>query len=89
MRALLSCFAPFSRKLILKVSPLVLGGILGVVANTLTPDGKYPVQDCDNLQLHIQMQFSEKRKSFFNFLFHLWNLHQILNILKKNDHSHS
>ena len=29
------------------------------------------------------MQFSEKRKSFFQILFHFWNLHQILNILKE------
>ena len=30
------------------------------------------------------MQFSEKRKSFFQILFHFWNLQQILNILKEN-----
>ena len=29
------------------------------------------------------MQFSEKRKSFLQILFHFWNLHQILNILKE------
>ena len=89
MTALLSFFSSFSGKSISKVSPLGLVEFLAVFANLLTPDGKYPVQDCDNLQLHIQMQFSEKRKSFFNFLFHLWNLHQILNLLKKKDHSHS
>ena len=46
------------------MSPLVLGEILGVFLNTLTDDAKYPVQDCENLQLPIQMQLSEKRKTF-------------------------
>ena len=45
------------------MSPLVLCEILGVFFNTLLPDGKYPVQDCENLQLPIQMQLSEKRKT--------------------------
>ena len=59
------------------MSPLVLAEILGMFANTLTADakypiedwelatpnftadGKYPVPDAENLQLAIQMQFSE------------------------------
>ena len=65
------------------MSPLVLDEILGVLVNTLTANGKYLVQDCENLRLPIQMQLSQKRKSFLNFLFHFWNLNQILNILKK------
>ena len=52
--------------------------------NTLTANGKYPVQGCENLQLPIQMQLSGKQKKFFlYFLFHFMNLHEILNILKK------
>ena len=47
--------------------PLVLGKILGAVLKTLTGDGKYPVQGCENLQLPIQMQLSEKRKTFSEF----------------------
>ena len=66
------------------MSLLLLGEILGVFANTLTADGKYPVQGCENLQLPIQMQLSEKRNTLFQFLFHFWILHQILNILKQN-----
>ena len=46
-------------------------------------NGKYPVQDCENLQLPIQMQLSQKQNIFLNFLIHFWNLRQILNILKK------
>ena len=49
------------------MSPLVLGEILGVFVNTLTADGKYPVQGCENLQLPIQMQLSEKRKTVYEF----------------------
>ena len=65
------------------MSPLVLGEILGVFANTLTADGKYPVQYCENLRLPIQMELVEKRITFSHLLFHLWTLHEILNILKK------
>ena len=60
-------FLSFSVKLIWKISPLVLGEILGVFINTLTADGKYPVQVCGNLQLPIQMQLSEKAKTFSAF----------------------
>ena len=49
------------------MSPLVLGQFLAVFANTLTADGKYPVQDCENLQLPIQIELSQKRKSFSQF----------------------
>ena len=55
MRALLSRFLSFSVKLIWKMSPLVLGEILGEFINTLTSDGKYPVRGCENLQLPFQM----------------------------------
>ena len=57
--------------------------ILGVLVTTLTANDKYPVQDCENLPFRSQMQFSEKRKFFFKIHFDLWNLHQILSILKK------
>ena len=46
------------------MSPLVLREILGVILNTLTANGKYPVPDCENLQLAIQIQLSEKPKTF-------------------------
>ena len=63
MRTLLSCFSSFSGKLIPKVSSLVLGEVFGVVVKTLTADGKYLVQECENLQIQIEMQLSEKRKN--------------------------
>ena len=49
------------------MSPLVLGGMSWVFVNTLTADGKYPVQGCENLQLPIQMQLSGKPKTFSEF----------------------
>ena len=49
------------------MSPIVLGEILEVFVNTLTADGKYPVQDCENLQLPIQVRLSEKHKTFSPF----------------------
>ena len=45
----------------------MLGEILEVFVNTVTADGKYPVQGCENLQLPIQMQLSEKQKTFPQF----------------------
>ena len=61
MRAFYHVFLSFSVKLIWKMSPLVLGEMLEVFVNTLPVDGKYPVQSCENLQLPIQIQLSEKR----------------------------
>ena len=44
--------------------PLVLGEILGMFVNALTADGKYPVEGCENFQFPIEMQLSEKQKTF-------------------------
>ena len=57
--------------------------MLVVFVNRLRADGNYPVQDCENLQLPIQMQLSQKLKTFSEFLLHFWNLRQYLNILKE------
>ena len=60
-------FLSLSVKLIWKMSSLRLGQILRVFLNTLSADGKYPVQGCENLQLPIQMQLSKKPKYFSEF----------------------
>ena len=60
-------FLSLSWKLIWKMSPIVLGEILRVFVKTLTADDKYPLEDCENLQLPIQMQLSEKRTTFPQF----------------------
>ena len=44
--------------MICKISPLFKFEILGLFVNTLTVDDKYPVQDCENLQLPIEVQIS-------------------------------
>ena len=36
--------------------------------NTFTADEKYSLVNRDNLALPIQMQFSQKQKSFYDFL---------------------
>ena len=76
-------FSAFSRKVIWKMSPLVLGEILGESFNTLAADGKYFVQYCVNLPLPIQMQLFKNQKLVLNFFSHFLNLQQILNILKQ------
>ena len=49
------------------MSPAVLREILGVFLNILTSNGRYTVQDVENLQLSIEIQLSEKRKTFSQF----------------------
>ena len=74
------------------MSPLVLGEILRVLrvfVNTLTADGKYPVQECQNLQLPIEMQFSEKRKSFSKFFVPFVESTSNFNHFEKKDDCHS
>ena len=63
--------------------PLVLGEIVGVFFNTLTDDDKYPVQDCKNLPLPIQMQKSSKRKTLFQFFVPFLGSEPSLNVLKE------
>ena len=76
-------FSSLAGKLIWRMCPLILGQIVGVFANTLTADGKHPIEDWENFLLPVQMQLSDNWKFFLNFLFHFWNLHNILNVLKK------
>ena len=60
-------FSSFWGKLISKMFPLVLGEVLGVCVNILTDDDKNPVEDCEDLELPIQIQLLEKRKIFCEF----------------------
>ena len=41
--------------------------ILGLLVNTLATDEKYPVLNRDNLTIPIQMQLSQKQKTFSEF----------------------
>ena len=63
---------------------LVICKILRVFVKTLTADGKYSVLNRDNLLQDVQMQLSQKRKTFSpSFFLHFRNLDSISNILKK------
>ena len=50
-----------------KQSALLTCQILGLLVNTLAADEKYPVLNRDNLTIPIQMQLSEKQKTFSQF----------------------
>ena len=56
------------RKLSWKKSLLLTCQILGLLVNTLATDEKYPVLNRDNLTIPIQMQLSQKKKTFSQFL---------------------
>ena len=63
--------------------------ILRLFVNTLTVDEKHYLLTRDNLTQTIQIQLSQKQKTFFEFLFAFLN--SILNFkhLPKNDDPHS
>ena len=82
-------FLSFLGKLILKMSQLVLGELLAVFVNTLTTDGKYSVQDCQNLQLPIEMKLSEKRKRFSQFFVRFHQSTSNIKHIEKEDYCHS
>ena len=66
------------RKLSWKKSLLLTCKILGLLVNTLAANEKYPVLNRDNLTIPIQMQLSQKQKTFSQFfsafLTSSWNL---------------
>ena len=82
-------FWSFSVKLIWKVSPLVLGQILGVFVKTLTSDGKYLVQGSEKLQLSIHMQLFEKQKTFSPSFFPFLDSPSKFEYFEWKDHRHS
>ena len=71
------------------MSSLVLGEILGVFVNTLTAGGNYLVPDCENFQLPIEMQLSEKRKTFSQFFVPVLESTSIFKHFEKKDDRHS
>ena len=71
------------------MSPLLLGEFLVVFVNRSTADGMYLVHDCENLQIPIQMQLFEKRKSFCEFFFQLLKSPSNFKHFEKKDDCHS
>ena len=71
------------RKLSWKKSLLLTCKILGLLVNTLAADEKYPVLNRDNLTIPIQMQLSQKQKTFFQFFAAFLKSRLNFNVLKK------
>ena len=55
------------RELSWQKSLLLTSKILGLLVNTLATEEKYPVLNRDNLTIPIQMQLSQKQKTFSQF----------------------
>ena len=72
-----------------KKSLLVIGDLLRLFANTLPADDNYYLLNRDNLAERIQMQLSQKQKTFSQFFFAF--LKSILNFkhLPKKDDRHT
>ena len=66
-----------------KKSALVTSEIFRLFLNTLTPDVKYSRRNIQIFWQQLQKPLSQKRKTFFDFLLHFWNVHEIENILKE------
>ena len=73
-------------KLSWKKFALVRSEIFLLFVNTLTPDDKYSRCYIKTFWQQVQEPLSQKGESFFRFLLHFWNVHEIENILKKKEY---
>ena len=73
---------------ILKTSLLLTCYFLGMLVNTLAADKKYRVLNRDNLTIPIQMQLSQKQKSFSKFFGAFLKSSLIFGHCEKKDHPH-
>ena len=64
------------------MSALVTSEIFRQFVNTLTPDVKDSRRNMQIFWQQLQTPLSQKRKTFFGFLLHFWNVHEIENIPK-------
>ena len=81
---LYNIYQSLSRQLLWKKSLSVIHKILRLFVNTLTVNGKHFLLNRDNLTQPMQMQLSQKQKTFSQFLFlNFYNLYSILNICQK------
>ena len=83
MRVILPYFLITMRRNNLDNISLIEGWNHRVFVNTWTADYKYPLPDCGICRSLFKSSDLQKKKHFLGFLFHLWNLHQILNNFKK------
>ena len=77
------------RKLSWKKSLLLTCKILGLLVNTLAADEKYPVLNRDNLTIPIQMQLSQKQKTFSQFFAALSKSRLNFKDFERKDNPHS
>ena len=63
------------------MSALVTSEIFRLFVNTLTPYLKYSRRNMQTFWQQLQTLLSQKRKTLFDFLLHLWNVHEVYNIL--------
>ena len=76
------------RKLSWKKSLLLTCKILGLLVNTLAADEKYPVLNRDNLAIPIQMQLSQKQKTFSRFFAAFLKFRLIFKYFEQKHHPH-
>ena len=57
------------------MSALVTSEIFRLFVNTLTPDDEYSRRYMQIFWQQVQTPLSHKRKTFFDFLLHFWNVH--------------
>ena len=62
---------------------------LELLVNTLAADEKYPVPNRDNLMRGIQIQLSQKQKSFSEFIVEFLKFRLNFEDFEKKDDSHS
>ena len=77
-----------ARKLSSKKSLLLTCQILGLLLNTLAADEKYPVLNRDNLAIPIQMQLSQKQKTFSRFFAAFLKFRLIFKYFEQKHHPH-
>ena len=65
------------------MSALVTSEIFRLFVNTFTPDVKYSRRNMQNFWKQFQTRLSQKRKTFFVYSLHFWNVRDIEKILKK------
>ena len=65
------------------MSALVTSEVFRLFVDKLTSDVKYSRRKRQIFWQQIQTLLCQKRKNFFDFLFHFWNVHQIEKILRK------
>ena len=64
------------------MSALVTSEVFRLFVDTLTSDVKYSRRNMQIFWQQFQTLLSQKRKIFFDFLLHFWNVHEIENILR-------